>query len=954
MPVFLLSRQDDGEWPANLGVSARSRPDRRCLKYLPEIFHNAGFTYQPFLLYVRLMILYLGAGIMYSALRAFILPSMKSLSRFLKGIALTIFAVGAALSADAQYMPICSGTGAGNIYFVSHDSIFKMNPVTTAFTWTGITMPISAGVPTASALAVSMNLNSSTPSPTYYTTLYNGTSHYVNYWNGSAWIGTGHILNSPDIGAGGGYVFSLDTSSGFVFRYAGTGNGVFMVNAYSGVTPQPGRSRDIAVDCQGNFYVLLQTNSPAILRKFSPTGPATYALSATYTLTGTYTAGAGGLAINGNNVYYDGADGRLYTGVISGTNVNFSASSTQPFIAFPAADFGSCGYAGYNGNQGARDTLAYCNGANNISLTATGSGPYNWTVLSGSATITGSGQTVTINSPTTSTIVYSDANCSGTNSIVDTTVLYVANGSLDAGPDRTLYGCGGFITDSIRANLTNTTPGVLYVFNWSHKPATPPVIIGSPNDTVVHFQITKTTMFYVTVNTDKGCSWNDSVKITVVDSTPKADFQYVYHYGCNEDTVCFFNTSRPINGIDSFAWDFRDSIGNNQNWYYTDAVSPCHIFKGQGFYLVKLLAKNAYCQDTISKQINVSHPLLPEFAIDDSTACSDHLFVFSDKSTLPCSNPRYRSPYFPKGCPVTYKYDFGDGTTSTLSSPTHSYIKSGIYTVTLTLQDTFLHCTASISHQIVVDSLPFVKIISADTIVCQGQAVHLHANYLTVGNTGISFDLGDGTKFQNMNDVAYSYVQPGTYTVTLTATYRYCPPAVFTYPFSVRPFPGIDLGPDTVLCPNGAPIILSDRANLGNTTARYIWSTGEKTASIAARNIGLYWARIDIGGCTATDSIMINKDCYVDIPNSFTPNGDGVNDYFLPRQYLSRSVSSFSMMIFNRWGQEIFETKTLDGRGWDGKFNGKDQPQGVYVYLIDVSFDNGTKEHYTGNLTLLR
>jgi gliding motility-associated-like protein len=531
---------------------------------------------------------------------------------------------------------------------------------------------------------------------------------------------------------------------------------------------------------------------------------------------------------------------------------------------------------------------------------------------------------------------------------VDTNVIFVANGNVDAGPDRTIYSCGQFVTDSIRANLTNTTANVLYAFNWTHIPALPPVIFGSPGDTVVKFQITKTTIFALDVSTSTGCHFRDTVQVTVVDSTPKADFQYLYRYGCTEDTVYFFNTSRG--GIDSFAWDFRDSVGNNGNFYYTDAVSPVHIFKDQGFYPVKLLVKNAYCQDTINKLINVSHPLLPEFAIDDSAACSNHLFQFTDKSTLPCST----FPWSTRTPCVNYKYDFGDGTTSNLANPTHQFRSSGTYTVTMTLIDPVLGCTASKSHDVIVDSLPFVRILTADTIVCQGQAVHLKANYLSVGNTGITYDLGDGTVFQNTNDVTYAFTEPGTYNVSLTAHYRYCPDATYTYPFSVRPFPGIDLGPDTVLCPNGAPVVLSDRANLGNTTAKYLWNTGETSAAIAARNIGTYWARVDVGGCTATDSVLIRKDCYVNIPNSFTPNGDGNNDYFLPRQYLSRSVSTFKMSIFNRWGEKVFETDKIDGRGWDGKFNGKDQPLGVYVYQIDVAFDNGAREHYTGNLTLLR
>jgi gliding motility-associated-like protein len=60
------------------------------------------------------------------------------------------------------------------------------------------------------------------------------------------------------------------------------------------------------------------------------------------------------------------------------------------------------------------------------------------------------------------------------------------------------------------------------------------------------------------------------------------------------------------------------------------------------------------------------------------------------------------------------------------------------------------------------------------------------------------------------------------------------------------------------------------------------------------------------------------------------------------------------MNIYNRWGQLIFETSALDGRGWDGKLNDIPQPEGVYVYVIDAIFKDGQKEHHQGNVTLLR
>ncbi len=111
---------------------------------------------------------------------------------------------------------------------------------------------------------------------------------------------------------------------------------------------------------------------------------------------------------------------------------------------------------------------------------------------------------------------------------------------------------------------------------------------------------------------------------------------------------------------------------------------------------------------------------------------------------------------------------------------------------------------------------------------------------------------------------------------------------------------------------------------------------------------------ITVNGCAAFDTVWVQKDCYMDIPNVFTPNGDGTNDYFYPRQLLTRGVIAFKMDIYNRWGQLIFETTSTDGRGWDGKYNNAPQPSDVYVYMIDATFKDGQIEHHQGNVTLLR
>ncbi|RZM29675.1 MAG: DUF11 domain-containing protein [Pedobacter sp.] len=86
------------------------------------------------------------------------------------------------------------------------------------------------------------------------------------------------------------------------------------------------------------------------------------------------------------------------------------------------------------------------------------------------------------------------------------------------------------------------------------------------------------------------------------------------------------------------------------------------------------------------------------------------------------------------------------------------------------------------------------------------------------------------------------------------------------------------------------------------------------------------------------------------IPNTFTPNGDGRNDFF---QVYGNTISTMTLRVYNQWGQFIFETRRPE-LGWDGTFKGQLQPNGVYVYYADVTFQDGTKSLKKGSITLLR
>ena len=85
------------------------------------------------------------------------------------------------------------------------------------------------------------------------------------------------------------------------------------------------------------------------------------------------------------------------------------------------------------------------------------------------------------------------------------------------------------------------------------------------------------------------------------------------------------------------------------------------------------------------------------------------------------------------------------------------------------------------------------------------------------------------------------------------------------------------------------------------------------------------------------------------VPNSFTPNGDEVNDLFT----IEGSFSEFHITIFNRWGEKIFQSDDAEF-AWDGTLQGKPQPVGVYVWKLTGKAVTGEEFDHTGNVTLMR
>jgi len=154
--------------------------------------------------------------------------------------------------------------------------------------------------------------------------------------------------------------------------------------------------------------------------------------------------------------------------------------------------------------------------------------------------------------------------------------------------------------------------------------------------------------------------------------------------------------------------------------------------------------------------------------------------------------------------------------------------------------------------------------------------------------------------------------------------------------------PNVFLGNDTTLS-----IGDSFTLDAGNPGSDYSWSTGQISQSIELKELiadTTVWVVVDRNGCLSGDTISIGIEenivkLQLYFPNAFSPNGDGNNDVFAAIGPTD-DVSLYQLIIFNRWGQQIFENNDPN-EGWDG---GDPHQSGVYIYKVTYRMEGNCIE----------
>lgn len=337
---------------------------------------------------------------------------------------------------------------------------------------------------------------------------------------------------------------------------------------------------------------------------------------------------------------------------------------------------------------------------------------------------------------------------------------------------------------------------------------------------------------------------------------------------------------------------------------------------------------------------------LPYAAFESSSPCESDTIFFTNLSNQ--SN--------------LFVWNFGDGSNSFLFEPWNIYSQNGNYTVSLQVTDAVTGCIKTVQNPVMIPGKPTFDVDTTQHCV-YGQFTF---NNLTPGTfTDVVWDFGDGDISNEVYFPTHVYTGVGCYDITLSLVSGGCPYSltiedmVCILPNPVANF----VVPESIQSYNNN---LFTFENLSQHAIYYLWDFGDGTTSNSIHPnhsynspAGIYsvtLVALNEYGCADTTkfSIQLSEGLLVYVPNSFTPNGDLSNGIFKPIITEGIDIYTYRLLIFNRWGEVLFESLNKEV-GWDGTYGGKIMQDGVYVWRLTFNSINNEEEYeFFGHVNLIR
>lgn len=313
---------------------------------------------------------------------------------------------------------------------------------------------------------------------------------------------------------------------------------------------------------------------------------------------------------------------------------------------------------------------------------------------------------------------------------------------------------------------------------------------------------------------------------------------------------------------------------------------------------------------------------------------------------------------------TVYSWSGPNGFFSNLASPTipnATPAESGVYNLIAGVGA----CTVAVSTNVSVNPSPTAS-MGYSGAVCAGLPIYFTGN----GGTTYSWQGpgGFGSSAQNPTLNVSSFGNSGTYTLTVADAVGCTNSATLSVLVFSIPVADFNFSPIRPVINGENDVYFTDASYHANVVSWnwFFMNTAEFTStsqnpSFHYENPGEYVVALVVKsdfGCTDTilKPIKVYEDYGLYVPNVFTPNGDGLNDIFQPKGF---GITKFQMMIYDRWGEKVYETSDIE-KGWDGKKQSKHDvnyatgPDGSYTWQIKLTNVFGEAKEFTGHVILMK
>jgi PKD repeat protein len=446
----------------------------------------------------------------------------------------------------------------------------------------------------------------------------------------------------------------------------------------------------------------------------------------------------------------------------------------------------------------------------------------------------------------------------------------------------------------------------------------------------------------LTAVSDNGCTMSRTRPISVYDS-PSASISVPDQIGCSPFSICFSNAST---GGNFYSWDFGD--GN------TSGVSaPCHTFINDGvgaqLHTVRMISQNVHlCADTVYMDIVVSPQPTSAFTLSSFESCYAPQTITATNFSINANS---------------YEWFLDNQSISTTTSGQFIIPEVGDYAIRLEASNQF-GCTGSSTAVYSIHPLPIIEASATPDEGCVDLAVQF--DNLTSGGTDYQWYFGDGASSTEISP-SHTYTIPGAYQVQLIATTNQgCvdtllyEPLIKAYNLPVANFIAT---PDIVNVYN--PIFRFTDTSFDSH--RWEWNFGDggsaniPVVSHLYRAAGTFPVTLTVWNehnCKSeiTKNFTVEDIFNVWVPNTFTPDRDGINEVFLPQVSGIPFVEFYNFQVIDRWGVTIFETSDPTepwlGNVRDGEYYGSVDS---YTWQIKVILKGSDEERlYYGHVNLVR